>query len=146
MNKKENKAIYKYIHCDPYKRGVSIFIGDCESLKKWAKKFYNRPDERDLLEQLDVYCNETRYINKDVAASTYGSDICGHQIVHIPSFDFKYDPSQLSNVAHEILHAVFSILDYVGVEYRYNGTNEPYTYLFEYVFKEALIEKGYKRV
>ena len=74
---------YKYIHCDPYKRGVSVFIGDCESLKKWAKRFYNRPDERDLIEQLEKYCNEDRYVNKDVAASNYSSETTGQQIVHM---------------------------------------------------------------
>ena len=137
---------YKYIHCDPYKRGVSIFIGDCESLKKWAKRFYNRPDEKDLIKQLEEYCNEDRYVNKDVAASTYSSETTGHQIVHIPTFSFGYNPSQISNLTHELLHAALNILDYVDVEYRYGGTNEPYTYLLEFLVKQALTEKGYKNV
>lgn len=137
---------YKYIHCDPYKRGVSIFIGDCESLKKWAKRFYNRPDEKDLIKQLEEYCNEDRYVNKDVAASTYSSETTGHQIVHIPTFSFEYNPSQISNLTHELLHAALNILDYVDVEYRYGGTNEPYTYLLEFLVKQALTEKGYKNV
>lgn len=144
VKKKTNK--YKYIHCDPYKRGVSVFIGDCESLKKWARKFYDRPDERDLIEQLDAYCNEDRYINNDVWASTYESSICGHQLIHIPKLSFKYDVTEISNLSHEVLHAVLAILDYVGVEYHYKGAHEPYTYLYEYVLKEALTEKGYKNV
>lgn len=144
VKKKTNK--YKYIHCDPYKRGVSVFIGDCESLKKWARKFYNEPDEKDLIEELESYCNEDRYTNKGVAASTYSSGASGHQLVHLPTFSFKYNPSEISNLAHELLHATFGILDYVGVEYKYGGANEPYTYLYEYVLKEALTEKGYKNV
>ena len=137
---------YKYIHCDPYKRGVSVFIGDCESLKKWARKFYNRPDEKDLIEQLEGYCNEDRYTNKDIAASTYSSNISGHQLVHLPTFSFEYNPSEISNLTHELLHAALNILDYVDVEYRYGGTNEPYTYLLEFLLKQALTEKGYKNV
>ena len=45
-----------------------------------------------------------------------------------------------------MLHAVLAILDYVGVEYVGKGTHESYTYLYEYVLKEALTEKGYKNV
>ena len=144
MVKKNNK--YKYIHCDPYKRGVSIFIGDCESLKKWARKFYNRPDEGDLIEQLDTYCNEDRYSNNDVCASTYESSISGHQLIHLPKFSFKYNVAEIANLSHEILHAVLAILDYVGIDYHYKGTHEPYAYLYEYVMKEALTEEGYKKV
>ena len=144
MVKKSNK--YKYIHCDPYKRGVSIFIGDCESLKKWARKFYNRPDEKDLLEQLNKYCNEERYNDTDVCASTYESSISGHQLIHLPEFSFKYDATEISNLGHEVFHAVTAILDYAGVDYVYKGTHEPQAYLYEYVLKEALIEKDYKKV
>ena len=143
---KKKTSKYKYIHCNPYKRGVSVFIGDCESLKKWARKFYNRPDERDLIEQLEEYCNENRYIKNNVCASTYESSVCGHQLIHLPKFSFKCDVTEISNLSHEVLHAVLAILDYVGVEYVRNGTHETYAYLHEYILKEALTEKGYKNV
>jgi hypothetical protein len=44
------------------------------------------------------------------------------------------------------MHAVFGLLDFVGVEYRYGGSNEPYTYLHEYFLKNALRKEGYKDV
>lgn len=139
-------AKYKYIHCDIFKRGVAVFIGDCESLRKWAKRFYNRPDEQDLITQINEYCTEEKYVNKDIAACTYDSECSGHQLVHLPIFSFKYEPSEISNLEHELLHCTFNILDYLGVEYRYGGSNETYTYLNEYLLKNALIEKGYKEV
>ena len=143
---KKNKSMYKYIQCDPYKRGISVFIGSCEDLKKWARKFYNNTCEEDLVAQIEEYCNDSRYTSTEVSASTYSSTKCGHQVVHIPCFSFSYSPAEITNLSHEILHAVFGILDYVGVEYRYGGANEAYTYLYEYALKEALTVKGYKNV
>ena len=142
---KGNKAIYKYIHCDVFKHGVSVFIGDCDSLKKWARKIYNEPQEQDMIESIDKFCNAERYTNEDVAASCYDSD-SGQWIVHLPSFSFSYNPTEITNLSHELLHAACGMLDYLGVEYRYGGSNEPYTYLHEYLLKNALIEKGYKKV
>lgn len=138
-------AKYKYIHCDVYKHGVSVFIGDCDSLKKWAKKFYSEPQEQDMIESIDKFCNAERYRSENVAASCYDSD-SGQWIVHLPSFSFSYNPTEITNLSHELLHAACGMLDYLGVEYRYGGSNEPYTYLHEYLLKNALIEKGYKDV
>ena len=142
---KGNKAIYKYIHCNVFKRGVLVFIGDCESLRKLAKKIYKDPCEQDLIKSLENYCTDDNYFSYDVAASCYDSD-SGQWIIHIPSFSFSYDPVEITNLSHELLHAACGMLDYVGVEYRYGGSNEPYTYLHEYLLKNALIEKGYKDV
>lgn len=137
--------MYKYIHCDVYKRGITVFIGDCESLKKWAGKFYTDPVERDMINTIEVSCSSDEYNNHDVAARCYDSE-SGQWIIHIPEFYFKYNPLQISSLSHEILHATFGILDFLGVEYRYGGSNEPYTYLYEYLLRNALTEEGYKYV
>ena len=141
----EKKAIYKYIHCDVYKHGVSVFIGDCESLRKWAKKVYREPNEQDLIQSIEAHCTDENYFENDVAARIYNSD-SGQFIVHLPSFSFDYNPIDISNLSHELLHATFLILDFIGMEYSYNGNNEAYTYLHEFLLKNALIEKGYKSV
>ena len=137
-------AKYKYIYCDVYKRGVSVFIGDCESLKKWAKKAYDYPEVQDMIKDI-LECSDEEYRNNDVTARCYCSN-AGCWIVHIPSFSFTYNPTEITKMSHELLHATMGLLDFIGVEYRYNGNNEPYTYLHEYLLTEALIEKGYKNV
>ena len=141
----KKKARYKYIHCDVYKRGISIFIGDCESLRKWAGKFYTDPIEKDMVNAIETGCTNKEYTDYDVAARCYDSD-SGQWIIHLPEFSFKYNSQQISSLSHEILHATFGLLDFIGVEYRYGGSNEPYTYLHEYFLKNALDEDGYKYV
>ena len=136
---------YKYIHCDVYKRGVSVFIGDCTSLKKWARKFCKEPNEQDMVDFINRSCSDTEYERLDVASRNYTSD-SGQCIIHLPKFSFKYDIWEISNLSHELLHATTHILDFVGVEYRYGGSNEPYTYLHEYLLKQALEKKGYTNV
>ena len=34
-------AKVKYIRCDIYKRGISVFIGSPEELRAWCQKTYN---------------------------------------------------------------------------------------------------------
>ena len=48
-------------------------------------------------------------------------------------------------LAHESVHCAFEILKSVGVKID-EGNNEAYTYLHEYLLKNALIEKDYKKV
>ena len=142
---KVNHAMYKYIHCDMFKRGVVIFIGDCDSLSKWVGKFYRDPEEQDLVTQVKQYCTQDRYSSTGVAGSCYESS-SGQWLIHLPFFSFTYDPVEITNLSHEALHAAFGMLDFVGVEYRYGGSNEPYTYLHEFIFKNALRQEGYRNV
>lgn len=140
----KNVNIWKYIHCDVYKCGVSIFIGECEALKKWAKKVYNGNADVDMLQGMEATCTEADYIENNVAARCYVSS-GGACIVHLPRFSFTYNPQEITSLSHEVLHAAFGILDYIGVEYRYGGSNEPYTYLHEFILKNALIRNGYRK-
>lgn len=140
------KAIYQYIHCDVYKHGVSVFIGDCASLRKWAKKVYNEPNEKDLIQAIELSCTDENYFDNSVAARCYSSSSSGQFVVHLPSFSFSYNPEEISCLSHELLHATFLMLDFIGIEYKYDGNNEAYTYLHEYLLKHALLEKYYKKV
>ena len=145
MEFKKNKAIYKYIYCDVWKCGISVFIGDNESLLKWAKKFYTDSEEQDMIMSIEKHGSENEYREKRVAGRIYESD-SGQWIIHLPSFSFSYDPVEISNMSHEILHAAFLILDFVGMEYMYQGNNEAYTYLQEFLLKNALNKEGYKGI
>lgn len=141
MEKKVTK--YKYIHCDVWKTGISVFIGDTSSLLKWAKKIYREAEEQDMIHSIEMYGTEEDYEEKRVVGRLYHSD-SGQYIVHVPAFSFTFNPTEISILSHELLHATFLMLDFLGVEYRYTGSNEPYTYTHEYLLKEALKEKGYK--
>lgn len=143
VEKKE--SIYKYIHCDVYKHGVVVFIGNCDDLRKLVNKVYKDPQVRDLVMCVNKYCTDENYVSNNISARCYNSD-SGQFIVHLPSFSFTYDPTEISNLSHELLHATFLMLDYIGIEYAYNGNNEAYTYLNEFLLREALTKKGYKKV
>jgi len=41
-------AKVKYVRCDPYKRGIHVFIGSLEELKKWVATEYSYPGEEDF--------------------------------------------------------------------------------------------------
>jgi len=141
----KSKAVYQYIHCDVYKHGVVIFIGDCTSLREWVKKVYKDAQSEELVNDIEKNCTEEEYFREDISARCYFSE-SGHFIVHLPKFSFEYNPSEISNLSHELLHATFLILDFIGMEYRYQGNNEAYTYLLEFLLKNALVKKNYKKV
>ena len=148
MNK-ETKAtqesMYKYIYCNVWRRGVTVFIGTCEDLVKHVNKYFTHCTVQDLTSSINMHCNTLNYENNEVTARTYSSD-AGYFIVHLPKFSFTYDAEELASLSHELLHATHALLDFLGVEYRYGGANEPYTYTFEYLLREALNKKGYKKV
>lgn len=146
-SKKEikKKAIYKYIYCDVFRTGVVVFIGDCESLRKFVNKNYTEKYVADLIESVNKYCIEENYYQNDIAARIYNSD-SGRYIIHLPKFSFSYNINEISTMMHELLHATFLICDFIGIEYRYEGNNETYTYLQEFLLREALDKKGYNKV
>lgn len=133
--KEEDMGKYKYIRTNVYRRGIAIFIGSREELLDFTKKAYTNEE---LISQVK---ND---LNKDSSIGTCYIEDLGQSLIWIPKFPRTV--SQISALAHEVLHATFTLLDFVGVEYRYEGPNEPYTYLFEYFLTRALTEKGYKNV
>jgi hypothetical protein len=50
---------------------------------------------------------------------------------------------ELATVAHEILHAVFDCMEYVGVKYS-RESEESFTYLHTELMKQFLKKCGYK--
>lgn len=128
---------YKYIKADVYRRGITIFIGNPQELIGFVKQAYK--DDQSFIQ--DVVEHVTQ---KDLPIATTFKESYGQSLIWIPKF--PKTPKEVSCLAHEILHATFVLLDYVNVEYRYEGPNEPYTYLFEYFLNKALTEKGYKEI
>lgn len=141
--KKNKKSIYKYIYCDVYRRGVLVFIGSCEDLCDTAKDLYE--DDKQLINTLHESCNDEIYKSTDVAGRCYDSE-AGSIIVHLQTFSFDFNPLQIGTLSHELLHAAFLLLDFIGIEYKYGGNNEAYTYLHEYLLREALELEGYVSV
>lgn len=126
---------YKYVRADVYRRGITIFIGTREELLSFVKEAW--PDNRDLTDAV------AEDLEKDNALGTTYVEDDGQSIIWIPKF--PRNAKGIGVLAHEILHATFTLLDYVDVEYRYGGPNEPYTYLFEMFLTKALNERGYKK-
>lgn len=127
---------YKYIKADVYRRGITIFIGPRKELPKFVKKAYE--DCEDLLKEVEKTLDEEGAIG-----TTYMEEF-GQTLIWIPKFPST--PAEIGSLAHEILHATMHLLDYINVEYRYDGPNEPYTYLLEYFLTEALSKEGYEKV
>lgn len=127
-------AKQKYIPCDIYRRGVTVFIGTYAEMVAWAKKEFTDLRYKDFLygmEQLQGGYMDTHYD-------------CGSCVVRIPSFPTT--PEESAALGHEILHATHYILSYCGVEFVWKGNNEAYTYLFEWLQQNALTEDGYEEV
>lgn len=126
-------AQYKYIRCDVYERGIYIFIGSLSELKEWVKESEEDIDNKDFVEMV---------LKKEHDTDCFlMNDMDGQGIVFL--HEFPTTPETHSYLNHELLHATFHLLDFVGVEYRYGGSNEPYTYLHAYLTKMALIKEGY---
>ena len=55
-------------------------------------------------------------------------------LIRLVSQPNKYD--MLGTIFHESQHATFFLLDRIGCEYTANSSNESFTYLGTYIFKE----------
>lgn len=133
----KSMAKVKYIMCDPYKRGIHVFIGSLEELKKWVVKEYDAPNE----ENFRNFVLETKSMSKAMAQFFY----CyrnGIGIVLISKF--PKTPEEIASVSHELLHATFLILNYCFVDYNEESCgNEAFTYLHEHLLRNALEKEGY---
>jgi len=127
-------AKIKTIPCDPYRRDIDVFIGSHEELLKYANKHL----KDDCL--LDIIKN----VNPDDYDASFYYRGDGTGIVHI--YKMPTTPVEISVAGHEVLHATFHVLNYCGVEYQVNGSNEAFTYLHQWILQNVLDKKGYKRV
>lgn len=124
----------KYIPCDIYKRGITIFIGSPEELKEYCKKQYNE-DKED--ENFNYSLENCSY---GLADFHYGN---GYGIVRIPKFPST--PEEIAYTTHELLHATMWILWYSGVDYDNESiSNESYTYLLEHLVRNTFEKNGYE--
>ena len=129
-------GIYKHIRADVYRRGITVFMGTRKELVKFVEEAYDG-DEL-LLKQVKDDVDDATSIG------TAYKEERGQSLVWVPSF--PKTPEQIASLAHEILHATYTLLDFCGVEYRYGGANEPYTYLFEYFLTNTLKKEGYEHL
>ena len=131
-------AKFKYIMCDPYKRGIHVFIGTLEECKKWVVEEYKHPSE----EELKNFVLETKPMETAMAQFFYNYNM-GIGIALIPRF--PKTPAEIASVSHELLHATFLILNYCFVDYNEESCgNEAFTYLHEHLLRNALEKEGYE--
>lgn len=129
-------AKWKYIRSDTYRRGITIFIGNSEEYVDFLKNSSYKDDE-ELIERA------TNIRNRNALACCYNDNNEGQSIIYLPFFPST--PARIACLGHEILHAVFHILDWCGVKYS-EESEEAFTYLYEFFLNRALTEKGYKDV
>lgn len=127
-------AKVKYISCDIYKRGISVFVGSPSELINYCEKVYNE-DEDDK-----EFNRSLRKCSYGLADFHYGN---GYGIVRIPKF--PKSPEEIAYTAHELLHATFWMLQYCGVEFD-GVNNEAFTYLHEHLVRNTLEKEGYESV
>lgn len=129
-------ARFKQLWVDIYKRSIFIFIGNHKEFKAWiVDEFKDDPAYKGLIKYVDE-------IEKDDAlASFWYNGQIGEGIIEIPKI--PRTPKEIAYCAHECLHAVFHLLDFVGIEREKGTSGEAHTYLLEYFMKELLTLKDY---
>lgn len=130
-------AKYKNIHIDIYKRDITVFIGSHSEFMEWIKN--NEPSEKwENLIQLIINSDDS------AEASFWRNTFNGNGIIELQSH--PKSSSEIATAAHECLHAVMHILSFVGVSYIEGDSNEPYTYLLEYLLENILDYNDYKLI
>ena len=129
-------AKVKYIPCDIYKRGITVFLGSLDELKRWVKSEYVADEEKDFAAFIQSLKKE-----KIGGASFNYNNNDGQGIVLFHKF--PETPKEIACVDHELLHATFHLLDFCNVDFICGGSNEAYTYLHEHLMRNALEKEGY---
>ena len=128
-------AEYKYIPCDIYKRGVSLFVGSYDEMLSWAKKTYTEPEYNDFLTSMEESAPG------GAADTHYDLGSCVVRVGKKPESE-----AEIAVLGHELLHAAFYIMDYCGLRYEMYHPNEHFTYLFEWLLRCALEDGQYEKV
>ncbi len=127
-------AKYKVIPIDVYSRNITVFIGNHEEFKDWLTA-YDVPYSWEKLVESVVTSDD------NALASYWYNKNNGNGIIELPWH--PKSPYEISIAAHEALHATFEISNFVGIEYVVHGSNEPYTYLLEYIIRNILDYDNY---
>ena len=133
-------AEHKYIPCDIYKRGIHVFIGGLDEFSAWFKGYFDEEEE-------EQYVDETmRWLRKGSTgyASFHYEAQLGHGVILLPTFPTT--PAEIAALEHEVMHAVFFLMDFSGVDYTPWSNNEAFTYLGEHLMRNALERLGYEEV
>ncbi len=129
-------AKFKTIDIELYKRDITIFIGSHYEFKDWLLQYKVPTSWEQLIESIIE--------SDDSALASYWYNKYGNGIIELP-----WHPKssyEISVAAHEALHATFRVLDYVGVEYVINSSNESFTYLHEYILEKILNYDNYQLI
>lgn len=132
-------AKYTYIPVDIYKRGITVFIGSHKEFKCWVSEYYK--DDVEYQGLIDYVHTREDY---NITASFWYNGSTGDGIIELPKF--PKSAKEIAVAAHEVLHAVFHILDYCGISYSKESGGESHTYLLEYVLSNLLNIDNYKIV
>lgn len=133
------RAKVKYIPCDIYKRGISVFIGTLDQFKAWVKTEYTDNDEQDFV-KMAMDLEEDK-----IGMASFNYDWKnGQGVVLMP--EHPQTPKEVAALAHEMMHATFFIMDFCHIEYNTETNNEPFTYIHEYLMRNALEDVGYEEV
>lgn len=133
-----SKAVVKYIPVDVYKRGIYVLIGSLKDLKYFVDREYTADEQTEFLEMV------LNLKEENIGYASFNYDSEGGGIVLIP-IEPK-TPVEVAALVHELLHATFHILNYCRVEYCYDGNNEHFTYVLEWLTRNALNVDGYKEI
>lgn len=130
-------AKYKVIPIEMFKRSLIVFIGSHKEFQKWVPYYFGEDEEYDSLVELVEETN-----NDGVQAAYWYNKYSGEGIIEIPKM--PRTPREIACAVHEALHGTFHTLDYCGVEYIKNGSNETFTYLHELIVYNILEIENYK--
>ena len=123
---------YKEICIDIYRRKVILCIGEFDEFKAWADEFLAFDENHSGLYDLIKNSKPLEF------GKCYIDDVADSIILIRPWNNI----ADLSNLVHETGHAAIGILDYLGIPINWK-TDEAFTYLQEYIFKEAVTDDGY---
>lgn len=128
-------AKYKVIPIDLYKRQVTVFIGSHKEFKNWASEYKDLKSWEDTIEAIENS-------DDDAAGSYWYNSNDGNGIIELP--EHPKSKEEIAIAAHECLHCVIRCLSYVGVPLYHGESNEPYTYLLEYLLANVLDYDNYE--
>lgn len=132
-------AKHQYIPCDIYKRGIGIFVGTLKEFQEWVAKEFTDETDRPFVNMV---------MNTDESgageASFYYNNLDGQGIILISKMPTT--PKERGNLAHELLHATFHVLNFCHIEYDPRSNNEAFTYLNEWLTRCAYEKDFYKEV
>ena len=134
-----SKAKVKYIPIDVYKRYIYIFIGSLDEFKLWVKNTYTYDKEKEFVKMVLGFTEDS------IGMASFNWDSAGGTgAVLIPKM--PKTPKETATLIHELMHATFWVLDFCHIDYAPNGNNEAFTYLMEYLTRNALEKEGYKDI